>query len=265
MAVTRPATPTHALDAYEATAPAYDAFTAGHRYELWTDMLERLLRPHGLRDRGRLLDVGCGTGTSFQPWEARGWRVVACDLSPAMLAQAAAKARPETTTLVADARELPGLGAFDLVAMTDDVVNYLAPAELPAAFAGAKRNLAAGGLFVFDVNTLLTYRTYFAQVDVRDADDAFVVWRGAASPQHAPGDTAEATVDTFLARPGGGWERLSARHRQHHHPPGELLAALETAGLRACSVHGTDDDCRTGRLDELRHAKAVVVAGHAER
>lgn len=247
---------------YETAASFYDDYTADHRHELWTDMLERLLRPHGLPARGRLLDVGCGTGKSFRPWEARGWSVVGCDASPAMLARAAAKVGPGTETLVADARELPDLGAFDLVAMTDDVVNYLAPGELAAAFAGVRRNLAPGGLFVFDVNTLMTYRTYFAQTVVRDAQGCFVVWRGEASPDLPPGEAAEGTFDAFLATPDGAWERRRARDRQHHHPIDALAGRLRDAGLNIRSVHGTDDECRTGPLDELRHAKAIVVAGH---
>ena len=253
-----------AQDAYEATAPVYDAFTVYHRYELWTDMLERLLRPHGLPRRGRLFDVGCGTGKSFQPWEARGWSVVGCDASPAMLVRAAAKAAPGTATLVADARELPDLGAFDLVTMTDDVANYLTPAEQEAAFEGARRNLAPGGLLVFDLNTLLTFRTYFTQVDVRDAEDCYVVLRGHASADFMPGDTAEATMDAFVRGPGGRWERRLARHRQHHHPIEGVAERLRDAGLTVCSVHGTDDDCNTGPLDELAHAKAIVVAARDE-
>lgn len=254
-----------AYEAYEATAAVYDAFTSHHRHELWTEMLERLLRPHGLADRGRLLDIGCGTGKSFLPWEARGWSVVACDASPAMLAHAAAKADPRTETLVADARDLPRLGAFDLVAMADDVVNYLAPSEHAAAFAGVKRNLAPDGLFVFDVNTLLSYRTFFAETDVHDADGCFTVWRGRATPDFAPGGVADAVLDAFVATSGGAWERLRALHRQHHHPVEDLAGRLREAGLRVCSVHGADDDCVTGPLDELHHGKAVVVAAHAGR
>lgn len=252
-----------AHDAYEATAPVYDAFTRHHRYELWTDMLERLLRPHGLPAAGRVLDVGCGTGKSFGPWEARGWSVTACDASPGMLARAAEKAAPRTRTLVADARDLPRLGAFDLVAMVDDVVNYLGPDEHEPTFAGVRRNLAPDGLFVFDVNTILTYRTFFAATEVVEDDGCLVVWRGGASPRFGEGDVADAVLDAFVARPGGGWERRHALHRQHHHPVAGLVDRLHAAGLRALAVHGADDECATGPLDELRHTKAVVVAGPA--
>ena len=259
------APPALAYEAYEATAAVYDAFTSHHRHDLWTDMQERLLRPHGLPERGRLLDVGCGTGKSFEPWQARGWSVVACDASPAMLAHAAAKAGPRTETLVADARDLPALGAFDLVAMTDDVVNYLAPSEHAAAFAGVRRNLAPDGLFVFDLNTLLSYRTFFAETEVCEAGEGFVVWQGRATTGFAAGGVADAILDAFVPAGDGRWARRRALHRQHHHPIDDVATRLSEAGLRVCSVHGADDDCVTGPLDELHHGKAVVVAARAER
>lgn len=253
-----------AFAAYEATAPFYDAFTAHHRHGLWTDMLEALLRPHGLRGRGSLLDVGCGTGKSFVPWEERGWSVVACDVSPAMLELAAAKAGPSTTTVLADARDLGALGSFDLIAMCDDVVNYLAPHEHVPAFAGVARNLAPDGLFAFDVNTLKVFRTFFAETVTCDAGDRFAVWRGGASAAFDPGGAAEATLDGFVAEQDGRWTRLSAVHRQHHHPVGALTSRLAEAGLRVCGAVGVDADCNhEDPVDELRHDKVVVIARRA--
>ena len=255
------AAPDAAIRAYDEMAPIYDAFTAHHRHDVWTDMVVALLRPHGLADRGRLLDVGCGTGKSFLPWEARGWDVVACDSSPAMVRRAAAKAGPRTETLVADARDLGALGSFELVTMVDDVLNYLAPEEVRAAFEGAARNLASGGLFVFDVNLLRAYRTFFAETHVLGTDECFMVWRGAASPEFAPAEVAEATLDAFVEHEPGCWSRVHALHRQHHHPPAELAERLRAAGFEVCGLHGVDDECRAGdAVDEQRHGKAVVVA-----
>ncbi len=246
---------------YDATAPVYDVLTAHHRYDVWTDMLERLLQPHGLPPRGRLLDVGCGTGKSFLPWEARGWEVVACDASLEMLRRAAAKAGPPTRIAVADARELGDFGSFELVTMTDDVVNYLAPDELVASFAGVARNLAPHGLFAFDANTLLTYRTFFADTDVRESDAAFAVWRGSASTIFAAGDVATATLVGFVRDEFGCWTRNAAIHRQHHHPIDRLATALAKAGLSLIDVCGVDDDAKDHRpVDETRQHKAVLIA-----
>lgn len=260
MSATPSAPDVDALRAYEQMAPIYDAFTAHHRHELWTEMLVELLAGHGLPRRGRVLDVGCGTGKSFLPWEAREWDVVACDASPAMVRHSRAKAAATTRTLVADARRLPVLGRFDLVALVDDVVNYLAPGELASTFTGAARNLASGGLLAFDVNTLCAYRTFFATTEVCDAEGCFAVWRGAASGTFGPGDVADASVDGFVEGAPGRWRRVQALHRQYHHPVAALVDGLHAAGLTVCAVHGIDDDCDHAELDELRHPKALVIA-----
>src|SRR3954453_21067187 len=98
---------------YEAMAPVYDDFTAHHDYEGWlTDLLIALER-RGLQGR-RLLDVGCGTGKSFMPMLPRGWEVIGCDISPAMLELAREKAGGGVRLPVPDMLELPNFGEVGL-------------------------------------------------------------------------------------------------------------------------------------------------------
>src|SRR4051812_47062489 len=113
-----------ARDAYDALAPAYDLLTAGYAYDRWLAALERVAIEHGLSGR-RLLDVACGTGKSFEPMLARGYAVTACDISPEMALRAAAKAASRADVHVADMRELPVFGRFDLVTCLDDAINHL--------------------------------------------------------------------------------------------------------------------------------------------
>jgi SAM-dependent methyltransferase len=248
-------------DAFDATADFYDALTHHHDYDAWIDAIEALARRHGLKPRGTLLDIGCGTGKSILPWLTRGWSVVGCDRSSRMLARAAEKLGDRARLLVADGRELPAVGPFDLVTAIDDVVNYLEPIDVPALFASVTRNLAVDGLFVFDLNTTYVFRDFFGGIDVREHAGWVVVWRGCVTDDFAPGGVADAVADAFCARPDGAWERRTAHHREYHHPPAVVARWLKEAGLRPLAMAGQGYDGRfADALDEDEHTKCVVVA-----
>jgi SAM-dependent methyltransferase len=248
-----------ALRAYEALAPAYDAFTVELDYEPWlVEVLPRLER-YGLPGR-RLLDVGCGTGESLIPMLDRGWHVLGCDIAPAMIEIARGKVGERAQLEVADMRELPSFGVFDLVWSLNDSVNYLADrAELEAGLEGMRANLRDGGLLVFDLNTLLTYRTSFAERHVVEHAGGRLIWTGNASSEQPPGSICEAT---FEVEGGLAAEQVESHvHRQRHFPESEVLTALGDAGLRCLGVFGQDKGGVLEQpLDESRHVKALYVA-----
>jgi len=186
--------------AYEAIAPVYDEFTAHHDYDLWLGQLMPKLERHGIPGR-RLLDVACGTGKSFIPMLEKGWEVTACDISPKMVAIAREKVGDRAALSVADMRNLPVLGEFDVVFCLDDAVNYLLSGEeLEQALTGMRRNLGPGGLLMFDVNTLEAYQTFFAEEVVVERDGLRMIWKGRSSPDAEPGTTAEASFEVVASK-----------------------------------------------------------------
>lgn len=238
---------------YEAMAEVYDDFTAHHEYDLWTADLLKVLERHGLRGE-RLLDVGCGTGKSFLEMLPRGWRVTACDISPAMLERAREKAGGAVELAVADMLDLPEFGEFDLVWALDDAMNYLlSPEEFERALTGMRANLAPTGLLLFDVNGLQAYRTFFAETEVVERGGRRLVWRGLATPDAPPGSICESRLEV------GSGETLT--HRQRHFPEAEVLAALRGAGLECLGVYGHGiDGIPRQPLDEATHTKAIYIA-----
>jgi SAM-dependent methyltransferase len=250
-----------ALSTYEALAPAYDEMTVEYRYDRWLPALERLALEHGLTGR-RVLDVACGTGKSFAPLIERGYDVRACDLSPRMVARARARLRDPARAFVADMRDLPPLGEFDLVTCLDDAVNYLLePRDLDAALASMASALREGGLVVFDVNTLLTYRTTFATDSVFERAGRLFCWRGMSDAQVEAGALHEAAVEVFTRVSGGLWGRVTGRHRQRHHPRRAVERSLARAGLELRALRGQSPGARMSReADEERHTKLVFVA-----
>jgi phosphatidylethanolamine/phosphatidyl-N-methylethanolamine N-methyltransferase len=95
------------------------------RYTIWAPFYDRVTRFHGERRRSvellglrpgeRVLIIGCGTGADI-PFLPADVHVLATDLTPAMLRQAQAHARPGVEFRVLDglALDLPD-GSFDAV------------------------------------------------------------------------------------------------------------------------------------------------------
>lgn len=156
-------------------------------------------------------------------------------------------------------RGLPVFGEFDLIWALVDAVNYsLDLDELEAAIAGMRDNLAASGLLLFDVSTLLAYRSFFATSEVVEADGARLVRRGLSSVDAPPGSIWEAE----FAVEGGGRVVESHLHRQRHFPEQDVLDVLRRSGLEILDVAGqhVDGIGLQRPLDESEHTKAVYIA-----
>jgi SAM-dependent methyltransferase len=250
-----------AVIAYEAIAPVYDDFTAHHDYELWLGNLLPELERLGLQGN-RLLDVACGTGKSFIPMLSRGWEVTASDISPAMVELARAKVGDAVDLSVADMRDLPDFGQFDLVWCLDDAINYLLSGEeLKQAMGGLRRNLGPEGLLMFDVNALETYRTFFAEEVVVERDGRRLIWKGRSNAGVGPSQISEASFEVWPGEGEGGPLIEPEMHRQRHFPEAEVLAALESAGLEALEVFGHGEDAVLKQpFNDDAHHKAVYLA-----
>ena len=255
------AAPDHARRAYDAFAPFYDDFTSHHDDELWTGVIEDLAIDAGLNGK-RLLDLACGTGRSFMPMLERGYAVTACDISPAMVARARAKSEGSARVMVADLRRLDVLGEFDLVWCLGDALNYLQDQhEVAATFAGVRRNLAEGGVFVCDVNTLSTFRTVYSSLLVKPAPDQVLILDGHGRNELGPEGSAVVWIDRLVPTPTGWWRRTRTVHHHRHHAPEALESALRQAGLEPVRAYGSHSSGDVERgVDESRHVKAVLIA-----
>jgi SAM-dependent methyltransferase len=243
-----------ALAAYERCAQYYDLLTADYDHEAWLGCVERLAREAGLPS-DRVLDVACGTGKSAAPMISRGYRVAACDLSPAMARRARLRLGGAATVFVADMRRLPDALAVGLLTCLDDALNYLlTPGELEAAmlsFAGA---LEPGGVAVFDTNTASTYRDLFAVGCEFDAADGRLRWRGRGLSRAGH---HEAVVEPV---PGSGQAGRPSLHVQRHHTQLEVLTACAAAGLEVVKIVGQSSGCvLSDEIDEDVQSKLLYV------
>ncbi|HEX7279584.1 MAG TPA: class I SAM-dependent methyltransferase [Solirubrobacterales bacterium] len=264
------AAPESARETYDRYAAVYDETNAQNDYEMW---LGKALLPElekfGLR-KDRALDVGCGTGRAFDPLLDRGWRVVGCDLSTGMLAEARGKFGDRVRLFEADARDLPLVspvegespgGAFSLILLLNDVVNYVTEdGDLEKIFAGVERNLADDGLVVFDANTVGLFRHDYASGLIERMRERGWEWRG-LTDEAKQGGIYEARFS------GEGME--THLHRQRHWPVEQVKESLEASGLRCLAALGQSEEgggvLLSEQPDEERDSKIVYVAAHGSR
>jgi SAM-dependent methyltransferase len=249
---------TSALAAYESFAPVYNEFNHQNDYEMWLGqaLLPELER-HGL-ERGRALDVACGTGRAFAPLLRRGWRVRGCDLSPAMLERARQEGGDRVELDVADMRELPAYGEFELVLSLNDSVNYLlGEPDLQRALSRMRANLAEGGLILFDVNS----RAMYEGEGLWASGSMTVEHQGRRWVWHAVGEVEPSIFEVRIE--GDDVETVVHRHRFRSQP--EVRAAIAASGLECRAALGMDEVDGKVALseppDEDRHYKLVYIAG----
>ena len=140
----------------------YDAFTAGSDYEAWTSHVLALARAHGLRGT-TLLDLACGTGKSFVPFlraRLRGHRLrlLAGDARRGCRKAPGRRAR-RTPTCASCPRSAASTSS---PASTTRSTTCSRRTSWPR-LRSMPRTCSAGGLALFDLNTLLAYRTTFAR------------------------------------------------------------------------------------------------------
>lgn len=158
-------------EGWDQYAPFYDwenAQTLGRRdVAFWRTLASRV--------RGRVLELGCGTGRVTLPLARAGVRVVGIDRSAAMLAHARARQRrarrspPRAALVRGDIRALPFGTTFPLVIAPYGILQSLvSDADLRSTLNAVARVLEPGGTFAMDlVPDLPVWQEYKNRIRLR--------------------------------------------------------------------------------------------------
>ncbi len=242
---------------YEILATLYDAAQWGDFAEEMAGRVLALAAEHGLSEIHHIVDVACGTGVAAARFAGAGYRVTGVDRSPQMLAQArkriAEAGLPGVTLVEADMRDFTLDEPADLVTCMYDSLNYLLEEDdLLAAFRCAAAVLRAGGLYVFDMNTVFGLAEGWGSRNfIRyDGDDCFIVGRTCWDYERSINTL---TFHGFIRR-GQLWERFVETHVQRGYPVAAIRALLEQASLAVLNIRDPFADgagepgAKTGRV-----------------
>ena len=229
-------------DMYKNLAASYDVLMADAEYSDRTAFLERMLRQSPF-PVGRVLDIGCGTGTVAWLLAERGYRVIAADLSEEMLSVARGKCAKFPgdfcpPLFVRQAMQKLDIGnrTVDAAISTIDALNYLTREEdLIETFRRVYHSLRSGGRFLFDVNTPYHFARMDEQLYMDEVGDVFCVWRTFFSEQT---EICTYQVDLFRKRWDGAWDRHFEEHRERSWSAEQLRRFLLEAGFRRVTISG---------------------------
>ncbi|WP_373532400.1 class I SAM-dependent methyltransferase [Vampirovibrio sp.] len=161
-----------------------------------------LLTQAGLQKGARVLDLACGTGTLSITLAQAGYQVLGIDLSAAMLKQAKQKAAAHQPALniewqEGDMRYFLLNEPVDAVLCHYDSLNHLSnETELRGTFLQVAEALKPGGLFVFDLNTLENYQTFWNGKDTYEGPNYRLKTTSSFNPDSGKADVLFA-VDEY--------------------------------------------------------------------
>jgi len=219
---------------YNSFAYHYDQMMADVDYSWWVEIIKK-----HVKKGGRILDVGCGTGTLSLALADSGYDVTGLDLSEDMLVVASEKA-PMVEFIHRDMRKLEGLSDFDCVLIAVDSLNYLRTEnDVRQTFAGAAAALGADGLLIFDVHTPTKIVATFADyLYVENDDDLTYIWH--IEPGKEPLSVIhELTI--FAKNENGSYSRSVEHHYQRTFELSQYRDWLVEAGFEIIEQLGDED------------------------
>ena len=141
---------------YDVFSRFYDSLTDKVEYEKRAEYFCGLLSMCR-KEKGILLDLGCGTGGISIEAAKKGYDVIGVDISVGMLNEARRKAAESGVSLLLlnqSMDELDLYGTVDFALCVLDGINHLDDAEMvKRTFERVSLFMVPGGAFAFDVNT----------------------------------------------------------------------------------------------------------------
>jgi SAM-dependent methyltransferase len=223
---------------YAVLAPIYNQIGMARFAETMTPRLIDYAQQRDWLGR-RILDLGCGTGASFQWLSRYGYMMTGVDNAPQMLDIARQSLDNTGISLKwqqKDIRELDeSVGTVDM-ALALDVINEMdALRDLEAVFKGAHRALGSNKLFIFDMYTIegLTQAGLSSDSMVYDDQSSLAVFVHNEYDYERQMQTRHYSI---FQRDGEAWRRQEATRILRAFPVQAVATLLQRSGFSIMAV-----------------------------
>ena len=213
-------------------AKYYDALYADKDYASESRYVNDLLRRY-LGDRSLwILEFGSGTGRHAVELCDLGNEVLGVEPSPQMISLA--KEHPKFRLIEGDLRGVGVLGEFDACIAMFHVLSYLGSSEgLELAFRNAAKNLATGGIFVFDVWHAPAVLNIGAEARSKQAKgQGFSILREATSTHYPKEQQVNVHYSVEVLHDDGPNDSFEEDHLMKYYWPEELFDAATITGFK---------------------------------
>lgn len=223
---------------YAVLAPIYNEIGMARFAEVMTPRLIEYAQQRDWLGR-RILDLGCGTGASFQWLSRYGYMMTGVDNSQEMLdvaRQSLDKPGLSFKWQERDIRELDeSIGTMDM-ALALDVMNEMDTLrDLETVFKGVNRALGSNKLFIFDMYTIegLTQAGLSSDSIVHDDKTALTVFAHNEYDYERQMQTRQYTI---FQHDGDAWRRREATRILRAFPVQAVATLLQRSGYSIMSV-----------------------------
>ncbi|MCX7947310.1 MAG: class I SAM-dependent methyltransferase [candidate division WOR-3 bacterium] len=132
-----------------------------------------------LKKKGKVLDLGCGTGNISKILKEKNYNIFGLDIAINMLK--IAKKKGLKNIVNASFYKIPFKSeSFDIVISIFDSLNNVKDLnEMKEVFSEIYRVLKIDGIFTFDLNTIYAFKSYWNNlIRVEERSNIFVIWEG---------------------------------------------------------------------------------------
>ena len=219
------------MNAYHAFALVYDRMMEEIPYDEWCNFVTDQLKKFGIED-GLMLELGCGTGTLTEMFDALGFDMIGVDNSEEMLAEAVEKREQSGRSILylnQDMREFELYGTVRAVISLCDTMNYLTEYDDLVNVCRLVNNyLDPNGIFLFDLKTDHYFKSIGCQSFCDADEEVSFIWDNDYDEEKRINSYA---LTLFVQEEDNRYERFDEYHEQRAFSIDEVRCAIEESGM----------------------------------